>query len=173
MKRQRFSGFMIFILGLAVLGFSGCSKKSEPVTAAESTSTDEELSQPEIEDTAPITDDSSSNILSNLPTIYFDFDQASISSQGRTLLKEVADSVQTSVGPTITIEGHCDERGSNEYNLALGERRARSVKDYLQRLGIPETKLSTISYGEERPADMGSDESAWAKNRRAELLTNN
>jgi peptidoglycan-associated lipoprotein len=69
----------------------------------------------------------------------------------------------------VTIEGHCDERGSDEYNLALGERRAKAVKSYLAALGIAPDRLSTISYGEEMPATVGRDESAWSKNRRAEF----
>jgi peptidoglycan-associated lipoprotein len=70
----------------------------------------------------------------------------------------------------IQIEGHCDERGSNEYNLALGERRATSAKLYLIKLGVPENRLSTISYGEERPLDPGHNEEAWAKNRRCHFV---
>ncbi|MCB0309409.1 MAG: OmpA family protein, partial [Bdellovibrionales bacterium] len=71
------------------------------------------------------------------------------------------------------IMGHCDERGSNEYNLALGESRARAVRDYLRKLGVPSNKMNTISYGEEKPAELGQGESAWAKNRRAEISVNN
>jgi peptidoglycan-associated lipoprotein len=70
----------------------------------------------------------------------------------------------------IVIEGHCDERGTAEYNIALGERRAKSVKRYLINLGVDSSQLSTISYGEERPADPGHNEAAWAKNRRAEFV---
>ncbi len=71
----------------------------------------------------------------------------------------------------IQIEGHCDERGTVEYNLALGEKRARSAMDYLVSIGIPRDRISIISYGKERPAAFGSNEDAWAKNRRAEFVT--
>jgi len=71
----------------------------------------------------------------------------------------------------VTIEGHCDERGTREYNLALGERRANAAKNYLATLGIDPSRISTISYGKERPVAMGSDESAWAQNRRAVTVT--
>ena len=71
---------------------------------------------------------------------------------------------------TVTIEGHCDERGTNEYNLALGDRRAESAKAFLTDLGIDSSRLTTISYGEERPVDPRSDEEAWAKNRRAHFV---
>jgi peptidoglycan-associated lipoprotein len=70
----------------------------------------------------------------------------------------------------LTIEGHCDEQGTTEYNLALGDRRARAIRTYLARLGIGEKRLAVISYGEERPADSGSDASAWAHNRRGEFV---
>ena len=71
----------------------------------------------------------------------------------------------------VVIEGHCDERGSVEYNLALGERRARAAKDFLVSYGVPATRLTTISYGKERPFDSGHDEGAWAKNRRAHFIS--
>ncbi len=73
-------------------------------------------------------------------------------------------------GVDIRIEGHCDERGSDEYNLALGERRAQAAMNYLATLGVPASRMSTISYGEEKPLDPGHNEEAWAKNRRAEFV---
>jgi peptidoglycan-associated lipoprotein len=77
--------------------------------------------------------------------------------------------MKSTQGAVVQVEGHCDERGSIEYNLALGERRAQSVKNYLTQLGIEASRLSTISYGEEKPAVDGHDEAAWEKNRRAEF----
>jgi peptidoglycan-associated lipoprotein len=79
--------------------------------------------------------------------------------------------MMSSMGGSYQIEGHCDERGSAEYNLALGDRRARAVKDYLVSLGVDPARLSTISYGEERPFAMGHDEAAWAQNRRGHFVT--
>ena len=70
----------------------------------------------------------------------------------------------------LVIEGHCDERGTNEYNMALGDRRARSARDFLVNLGVDASRISTVSYGEEKPADPGKTEEAWAKNRRAQFV---
>ncbi len=102
--------------------------------------------------------------------IYFDFDSSELRPDTRMLLKEKADFLSRNSGLTVTVEGHCDERGTTEYNLALGERRAMAAKRYLQDLGIAEFRLNTISYGEERPAVQGNDESAWSKNRRAHFV---
>ena len=78
--------------------------------------------------------------------------------------------MKNNTGDSVIIEGHCDERGTNEYNLALGERRAESAKKYLVNLGIDASRLETVSYGEERPVDSGSNEAAWKKNRRAHFV---
>jgi peptidoglycan-associated lipoprotein len=80
--------------------------------------------------------------------------------------------MKTNANVTVTIEGHCDERGTREYNLALGERRANAVKNVLVALGIPAQRISTISYGKERPAVVGSTEAAWAQNRRGVTVVN-
>ncbi|HLG18358.1 MAG TPA: peptidoglycan-associated lipoprotein Pal [Bdellovibrionota bacterium] len=109
---------------------------------------------------------------SGVPVVYFDFDQYTLNNTAQSELKDAAGIFKSDPKMAITIEGHCDERGSVEYNLALGERRAQSVKSYLQKLGIETKRLNTISYGEERPATSGSGESSWAKNRRAELIKN-
>jgi len=105
-----------------------------------------------------------------LSTIYFAFDDYSLSEQAEKKLIENAAWLINNPNKTIIIEGHCDERGTEEYNIALGERRANSAKKYLINLGVNPDQLSTISYGEERPADSGHDEDAWAKNRRAEFV---
>lgn len=109
---------------------------------------------------------------SSLENIYFSFDSPSISSAARTILVQNAKLLTASTGGTVTIAGNCDERGSAEYNLALGEKRARAARNYLISLGIPAKRLTTISYGEEKPADPGHDETAWAKNRRDEFSIN-
>ncbi len=106
-----------------------------------------------------------------LTTIYFDFDRYDIRPDQRGPLAENARTLETRTDwSRVTIEGHCDERGTNEYNMALGQRRADSVKNYLVNYGIPKAKLSTVSYGEERPVDPGHNEEAWARNRRAEFV---
>lgn len=102
-------------------------------------------------------------------TFYFDFDRSELKPRARTLLSGHARYLRDNSSVRVRIEGHTDERGTREYNLALGERRAASVRDYLQSLGVRGSQLSIVSYGEERPVDPGHSESAWAKNRRAEL----
>ncbi len=106
----------------------------------------------------------------NFPTIYFAYDQDQVGASERVKLEKVADYMTKYAGVGVIIEGHCDERGSAEYNRALGERRALAVKQYLVNLGVPDARLKTISYGEERPAAMGTGASIWTKNRRAELV---
>jgi len=102
-----------------------------------------------------------------LKDVHFDFDKYDIRPSDGEILKENAAILIKNPAAKIQIEGHCDERGTVEYNLALGERRANSVKKYLISLGVPEIRLSTISYGKEMPLDPGHGEEAWAKNRRA------
>ncbi len=104
--------------------------------------------------------------------IYFDFDSFSILPEAQEILSDKAEWLQDNSDATVTIEGHCDERGTIEYNLALGDRRAESAKAYLVNLGIAESRLNTISYGEERPLDPSNNENAWGKNRRAHFLKN-
>lgn len=105
-----------------------------------------------------------------LKTIYFDFDRYDLRPDARKTLEENAEVLKANPTWKILIEGHCDERGSNEYNLVLGEKRARAAMEYLIRLGIDPNRLSIVSYGEERPADPGHNEEAWAKNRRCEFV---
>ena len=104
--------------------------------------------------------------------VYFSFDSAQLSAMAQATLKQKAAWLQDNPNAMVTIEGHCDERGTNEYNLALGERRAQSVKSFLVDLGIGADRMSTISYGEERPVDPGHDEAAWTRNRRAQFVIN-
>ncbi|MCP4116827.1 MAG: peptidoglycan-associated lipoprotein Pal [Desulfobacteraceae bacterium] len=102
--------------------------------------------------------------------IYYGFDSSELTPRSKSLLKEKADWIEQNPTVLVTIEGHCDDRGTTEYNLALGERRALSAKKFLVNLGIPESRLRTISYGEERPFDTAATEEAWAKNRRAHFV---
>jgi peptidoglycan-associated lipoprotein len=105
-----------------------------------------------------------------LKDIHFDFDKYDIRPEDAEVLKASAAVLMESPRVKIQIEGHCDERGTVEYNLALGERRANSAKNYLSSLGISAVRISTISYGEERPLDPGHNETAWAKNRRCHFI---
>ncbi len=105
----------------------------------------------------------------NLQSIYFDYDSAVLKSEAIKSLDKGADWLKKNPGVNVQIEGHCDERGTNEYNLALGERRALAARRYLISLGLSSERIFTISYGEERPAAEGHDESAWKFNRRDEF----
>jgi peptidoglycan-associated lipoprotein len=105
-----------------------------------------------------------------LKDIHFDFDRYNIRLEEAEILKENSALLKKYPGMKFQIEGHCDERGTGEYNLALGERRANSAKKYLVSLGIEPGRISTISYGEERPFDQGHGEDAWTKNRRAHFV---
>ncbi len=105
-----------------------------------------------------------------LKDIYFDFDRYEVRPEDAPILKENAALLKKYPNVKIQIEGHCDERGTIEYNLALGERRANSTKNYLVSLGISPERVSIISYGEEKPLDPGHNEEAWAKNRRAHTI---
>jgi peptidoglycan-associated lipoprotein len=104
--------------------------------------------------------------------IYYEFDKSNLTPMAQDNLLRKAEWLRENPDATVTIEGHCDERGTNEYNLALGDRRAESAKAFLTDLGIDPLRLTTISYGEERPVDPRSDEEAWAKNRRAHFVVN-
>ena len=102
--------------------------------------------------------------------VHFEFDQAIISETDKQILNKKAKWLKDFPAAKASIEGHCDERGSAEYNLALGQRRADATMNYLTTLGIAANRLSTISYGKEKPLDTGHDEAAWAKNRRAHFV---
>ena len=102
--------------------------------------------------------------------IYFDFDKYDLRTDARTTLDRKASFLNQNSSVRVQVEGHCDERGTNEYNMALGERRANAAKQYLTTAGISAGRLSTISYGEERPLDSGHTEAAWARNRRAHFV---
>lgn len=103
-------------------------------------------------------------------SVYFDFDQSLIRADQVASLESNADILKTEQGTSITVEGHCDERGTNEYNMALGDRRARAAKDYLTNLGIGPGRLNTVSYGEERPVCTGHGEECWWQNRRGDFV---
>ena len=101
---------------------------------------------------------------------YFGYDEAALSADAQAALSESATWLKRNSQYNLLVEGHCDERGTEQYNLALGDRRANQVKQFLMTLGVDGGRIRTVSYGEERPFDPGHDESAWAKNRRAHLV---
>lgn len=110
--------------------------------------------------------------LLNITTFYFDFDQSTIKQEARAALEAHAAYLVQS-GNNVILEGHADERGTREYNLALGERRAQAVASYLAALGVSSQQIETVSYGEERAASLGHDETSWSLNRRVELRYGN
>ncbi len=104
--------------------------------------------------------------------VFYDFDKSDLTSEAQDTVEKVVAWMQTYPDVTLAIEGHCDERGTREYNLALGERRASSVRSYMEALGIDGSRLTVISFGKERPAVLGSNESSWAQNRRSVFVVN-
>lgn len=106
-----------------------------------------------------------------LEPVFFDYDKSTLGADAKRALQKNADQLKSASSVSVTIEGHCDERGTNAYNLALGEKRAKAAMQYLKSLGVS-TSMRTVSYGEERPFASGSNESAWAKNRRAHFVVN-
>ncbi|TNE76839.1 MAG: peptidoglycan-associated lipoprotein Pal [Gammaproteobacteria bacterium] len=108
--------------------------------------------------------------LRDITTFYFDFDTAEIKQEARDVLVAHAQFLAANPGQNVRLEGHADERGTKEYNLALGERRANAVQRFLIVNGASRGQIETVSYGEEKPAVMGSNESSWAQNRRVELV---
>ena len=110
---------------------------------------------------------------SALKEIYFDFDQYDLSSDARATLKKSGDWLRSNPSVRVEVEGHCDERGTSEYNLALGAKRAQAAKDYLVSLGVAAVRVSTISYGEEIPVCREHDESCWSRNRRDRFVASN
>jgi peptidoglycan-associated lipoprotein len=105
-----------------------------------------------------------------LETVFFEFDRSSLTSTATSVLSANAEKLRSNSAINIRIEGHCDERGTVEYNLALGQRRAISVRNYLISYGIDAGRMTVISYGKERPVDTRHSSDAWAKNRRAEFV---
>lgn len=148
------------------LGMTGCSSDDEmPEVPSEAVvPTPQELPEPPPPAEPAIPQGEATK------TVYFGFDDYTLSAEAQDSLNKLSDFMKASTSTVVQIEGHCDERGSIEYNLALGERRAQSVKNYLMQLGVDPARLPTISFGEEKPAASGSNENAWAKNRRAEFV---
>ena len=168
LARQR----LIAVLLTALLGFAvGCATENVPVEDSPPDTTDSEFSdgsdstrvpEPVVEDTRI----SAADI--RMPAIYFDLDKSEIRSEFRNALSAGAGAIKDA-NATVVIAGHCDERGSEEYNFALGERRASAVRKYLYNLGVPMGQMSIVSYGEAQPAVRGRGEGAWRLNRRAEF----
>lgn len=161
------SKHVLAALALAV-GFASASCTDDPPPA------DEPVANTGSTEPAPPADPTPPPAAAFTPeSVYFAFDDYTLNNDAQSRLQGLADHLKATQGAVVQVEGHCDERGSIEYNLALGERRAQSVKSYLGQLGVEASRLSTISYGEEKPAAEGHDETSWSKNRRAEFTLSN
>ena len=170
---------VIFLVNLALLITASCSKKAVTTTkdptygsnpsAANAEQSSTSIQQGDLEQSQAIstTDSGERVMMVMLEDIYFEFDKSTLTPQAKETLVKKAKWLSTNKDVRVIIEGHCDKRGTNEYNLALGDRRAASTKTFLVDLGITPSRLTIISYGEERPLASGNSEEAWAKNRRA------
>jgi peptidoglycan-associated lipoprotein len=160
------SATVLACAAILALGLSACKSTTGPEEPAPEPPPASEFDDTDV--TEPATPVAESVRGLELEPVYFDYDDASIRADARPTLRRSAEKLR---GRTdlVTIEGHCDERGNEEYNLALGERRAHAVKDYLENLGVSSSQLRTVSYGEAKPAVMGHNESAWKYNRRADF----
>lgn len=170
-------GFVVLMIGLLMTA-SACSKKAKVDTSDQYPQaqgpSEEELArraQMEREQEALRLKQAALQQFEN-EDVYFNFDDATLTPEAIEVLNQKAAWLRENSDATVTVEGHCDERGTNEYNIALGERRAQSIVSFLVNAGISSSQLKAVSYGEEKPAVMGNDESAWAKNRRGHFVVN-
>ena len=152
---------VLVVFSLALL--LSCAEKKAVVTEGE-----QKVAPAAQEQTAKA--ESTAPAEASLLDINFDYDKSNIRPDAREIMKANSDIMLKNKAPKITIEGYCDERGTSEYNMALGERRAQEAKKYLVNLGVDAARIKTVSYGEERPLDPGQNEEAWAKNRRAHFI---
>ena len=163
-------------IAAAVLLLAACEStpQTEGGAAGGGTSTSSTASKPSTESsTTAVTPGSQQDLVVNVgDRVFFDFDKFDLKPPARATLERQAAWLKQYPQNTVTVEGHCDERGTREYNLALGERRANAAKNYLVSLGIAASRVKTISYGKERPVALGSNEAAWSQNRRAVTVKN-
>ena len=164
------------LIAVPVLAMTACSSSDDAANAAGSETTNSASSSSSTTVTTPIEDQSKlaeqelQDQVMQASTIYFAFDNATIASDYEKVLALHAKYLSSNPALTVTIEGHADERGTPEYNIALGERRAQAVSMYLQALGVQADQISIVSYGEEKPLVAGQSDEAYAKNRRAVLV---
>ena len=188
-KRNRATDVLVSLCVMTAIVALGCGKKKPPVlrpappppaataTPSRPPSPPEPVAEPTVVPPEPMRDDAIAsasldelNKNSPLKPVFFELDSSELSTDAQKTLGENASTLKRYTNWAVTIEGHCDERGTAEYNLALGERRAASARAYLVSLGIPADRLRTVSYGKEFPFDPGHDESSFSKNRRAHFV---
>ena len=151
----------------SVTSGSGSTASSSDVSSSDT------ASSVETSDSESIVPGSQEDLIVNVgDRVFFDYDSSELDSDAQELLQDQVAWLKQYSDVSVIVEGHCDERGTREYNLALGEKRAQSVKNYLINLGISSDRVSTISYGKERPAVVGSNDGAWAQNRRSVTIVN-
>ncbi|MEW6428576.1 MAG: peptidoglycan-associated lipoprotein Pal [Thermodesulfobacteriota bacterium] len=181
MKKKLLCGTCLALVASLALA-SGCAKKT--VKSEETAATTPPVAAPMPSDRGVGTDESLSGnpyemgkykisegrTSAPLLPVYFDFDRSTIRDDQQNRMVGNADYMKSNTSSVVRIEGNCDERGTNEYNMALGERRAMATMKYMVNLGIDASRLKTISYGEERPINMGHDEMSWSQNRRADFV---
>lgn len=156
----------VLILGLSV-ALTGCGSSSKKASSDSSMSSPDSSSD---DSAIELNGDSDSNKAGGLRTVFFAYDSSSLSGDARTTLEGNVAFLKDNTDVEVQIEGHCDERGGVQYNLALGERRANAVRDYMVAMGVARSRVSTISFGKERPLAFGHDNSAWGQNRRANFV---
>lgn len=166
---RKIKAILSVLLCVSVMTLSGCGSKSETDQAMKVEDKGEAMGVVESLDSKPLGISEGRTTEGMLP-VYFDFDSSDIRKDQGARVELNADFIKKQKDYDIKIEGNCDQRGTNEYNMALGERRALSAKKYLINLGVDESKLRTISYGEERVLLHGHDELSWAQNRRADFV---
>jgi peptidoglycan-associated lipoprotein len=152
-------------MALCFFVLNGCSTKKSKGSSASTDSVSMGSVGP-----MELSGDSDSNKAGGIRTIYFDFNSSALSAIGQEILTKNAEILKASSAVKVQIEGHCDERGGVQYNLALGEKRANAVRNFLVSLGVTSDKISTVSLGKERPLSFGHDEDSWSKNRRANFV---
>jgi peptidoglycan-associated lipoprotein len=173
MRRSPWTLILLIAVALTLALTSGCSSRkkveggAEPPPPPPTQTEAPPVEEPPPPATTPPTDE---NAQANLQDAYFDYDDAALRDDAKSALEANAKYMEGHTRVNVVIEGHCDERGSVEYNLALGEKRARAAKEYLTTYGINAGRITTISYGKERPFDPGHNEEAWARNRRAHFV---
>jgi peptidoglycan-associated lipoprotein len=168
MMKNRRELFFAVILMIGVLALWGCPKKAEMSAVPE-----EQPAQAQVEQKAPEKEEAKERAAAageELQPIYFDFDKSFVRDDARSVMKANADWLKANPKAKVKIEGNCDERGTIEYNQALGQRRAASAKKYLTDMGISANRISLISYGKEKPVCKQSNEDCWQKNRRDDLV---